>query len=75
MGWRSGRSSSKEPSKLGWGKAEENAPDFSLVTFSLLWYMAAETGSIIKWYFVDKTFSALGIYYKAPISRCKDSPS
>lgn len=68
MVWRRCRSSSKEWSKLGWGKAEENAPDFSLVPFSLPWYMAAETGSIIKWYFVDKTFLSLGIYYKAPIS-------
>lgn len=39
-----------------------------MLLFQLLWHMAAETGRVIKCYFVDKTFSSLGIYYKAPIS-------
>lgn len=68
MVWRRCRSSATELSKLGGAKQRRMLLTFLRHLFQRLWHMVAETGRIIKCYFVHKTVSSLGIYYKAPIS-------
>lgn len=66
--WSRCRSSAKELSKLGGAKQRRRLLTFLRHLFQQLWHMVAETGGVIKCYFVHKTVSSLGIYYKAPVS-------